>query len=309
MTAERRSGQTLKRTSLVTGGGPNPKSRGRDGKGAPMLRISSNLASFAAQRAMRQTDRDVGTALKELSQGTRFVTPGADPAGYAIAENLAAQTKGFQAALRNTENASSFIQVAEGALSEQNNILIRLRELAIQAASDTFSDTERGFLDDEFQQLVQEFDRIARSTKYGSQPLLDGSTKEYEFQVGVHKGDNDVIRYTNDTNTTASNLDIAGLGVGDKGDARDSLESIDEALVEMNSARAKLGAIQSRMEMSINHIQSQVENVGAAYSRMAETNIPEAVARVRRGQVLHQYQAAAMAVSNENHTNLLRLIG
>lgn len=273
-----------------------------------MLRISSSVAAFSAQRAMRQTDRDIGRALKELSEGTRFVTPGSDPAGYAISENLLAQTKGFQAALNNTENAASFIQVAEGALSEQNNILIRLRELAIQASSDTYSDTEREFLDAEYQQLTQEFERIAQSTTYGSQPLLNGSAKEYEFQVGVHKGADNVVRYTNDTNTTASNLGISGTGVSDKGDARDSLEDIDKALVAMGGARAKLGAIQSRMDASINHIQSQVEGLTGAYSRMSDANIPEAVSRVRRGQVLQQYQAMAMAISNENDTALLKLI-
>lgn len=266
------------------------------------------MATLTAARAFQQNERDLGRALKELSSGTKFVSPGADPAGLAIAENLAAQTKGYQAALRNTENATSFISIAEGALSEQSNIIIRLRELAVQAASDTLSEVEREFLNDEFTQLVGEFDRIALSTKYGSQPLLDGTSREYEFQVGVHKGEENIIRYTNDTNTTAQNLGLEGLGVSDKADARDSLETLDQAVIDLTAARAKLGAIQSRMDTTISHMTTQVEAISGAYTRMAETNIPDAISRVRRGQILSQYQAVALQVANSQMENSLRLI-
>ena len=272
------------------------------------MRISSSVSSLAAQRAFNRTERDVGQALKQLASGSRFSSPGADPAGMAIAASLQAQSKGYQAALNNTENATSFVQIAEGALNEQNNILIRLRELGVQGASDTLSDTERGYLDDEAQQLVQEFDRIARSTKYGSQGLLDGSTKEYEFQVGVHKGDENIVKYESDTDTTASAIGIDGLSVADKGDARDSLETLDEALIAMGSARAKLGAIQSRMDSVVNHLTTQVENVSAAASKMSDTDIPAAVSTLRRGQVLQQYQAMALAASNDSMNAYLRLI-
>lgn len=273
-----------------------------------MLRVASNVASIAAQRAMRTTERDLGRSLQELASGSRFNSPGADPAGLAISENVLAQTKGYEAALYNTQNASSFIQVAEGAISEQNNILVRLRELAVQAASDTYSDTERGFLNDEYQQLVQEFDRIATSTRFGSQALLDGSTKDYEFQVGVHKGEENIVRYTSDTNTTASNLGISGNSVSDIGDARDSLESIDQALIGLNGARAKLGAIQSRLDSSVNHISTQVESLSGAYQNMAQANIPDVISRVKRDQVLQQYQAAALQAANDIPANMLRLI-
>jgi flagellin len=273
-----------------------------------MLRIASNLASYSAQRAYNNTQKDTERALKELATGSRFTNPGADPAGQAIAEGLNAQTRGSMAALSNTENATGFVAIAEGSLAEQNNIIIRMRELAVQAASDTLSDVERGYLDDEYQQLIQEFDRIAMSTTYGSQALLDGSTKEYEFQVGVNAGDENIIRYTNDTDTTASNVGIDGLSVEDKSDARSSLKYLDKAMHTMAAARAKLGAIQGRFDSTISHLQSQVENVGGAYARMSETNIPDAVSRVRRGQILAQYQAAALAETNVMAGSALRLI-
>lgn len=274
-----------------------------------MLRISAGVASLAAQRAIHQTERDVGAALKELATGSRFSSPGADPAGMAIAEGLNAQTKGYQAATRNAENATSFVAVGEGALSEQNNILIRLRELGVQAASDTIGDTERGFLNDEFTQLSEEFDRIAKSTTYGKQPLLNGTSKSYEFQVGLHKGADNVIKFTNDTDTTASNLDLEGLAIDDKDDARDALETIDEAMTKVGGNRAKLGAIQSRLDTSISHLQTQTEGTAQAFSRMADTDVADAVSRAKRGQILAQYQAAALADSNEMQRNYLRLVG
>ncbi len=272
------------------------------------MRISSNLASLTAQRVLGQTQRFTEKAMQELASGTRFSTAGSDAAGYAIAENMRAQIRGYGSAKMNAENATSFVQLAEGALNEQNNILIRQRELAIQAASDTFSDKEREYLDYEFQQLSQEFDRIARTTKFGSQPLLDGSAKEYEFQVGVNKGPENIIRFNNDTDTTSSNLDIDGLSIGDIDDARDSLEDIDGALTSINGARAKLGSIHSRMESVINHIDSQEVNLSEAHSRMADADIPRALTDVRRGQVMMQYQAAMLAAANDSNQNLLRLI-
>lgn len=273
-----------------------------------LMRISSNIASLTAQRALGQTQRSMEKAMQELASGTRFATPGSDAAGYAIAENMRAQIRGYGSAKINAENATSFVQLAEGALNEQNNILIRQRELAIQAASDTFSDKEREFLDYEFQQLSEEFDRIARTTKFGSQALLDGSAKEYEFHVGVNGGSENIITFNNDTNTTSSNLGVDGLSIQGKSEARDSLEDIDEALTSINGARAKLGSIQSRMDSVINHIDSQEVNLTEAHSRMADADIPRALTEVRRGQVMMQYQAAMLSAANESTQNLLRLV-
>lgn len=273
-----------------------------------MLRISSNLASLSAQRALGLTQKNTERALQELATGSRFTSAGADAAGYAIAENLRSQIQGYKSARYNADNAVSFVAVAEGALQEQNNILVRLRELAVQAASDTFSDRERKMLDTEYQSLTEEFDRIAKSTKFGSQPLLDGSVKEYEFQVGISKGDENIIKYRSDSDTTLSNLNLDGSAVKDKSDARDSLESIDEALYKLNEARAGLGAIHSRMEIAVNHIDSQVENLSGAHSKMADADVASSVTEARRGQILQQYQASALSSANEAQGYLLRLI-
>ena len=273
-----------------------------------MLRIASNLSSMPALRAFGVTQRSVEKSMKALASGTRFTDAGSDASGQAIAGNLQAQIKGYRAARYNGDNAVSFVQLAEGALNEQHNILIRLRELAIQSASDTMGDKEREFIDYEVKSLVQEFDRIAKSTTYGSQPLLDGSSKVYEFQVGIHKGSENVITYSHEADTTASHMGISGMSVQDKDDARDGLEDLDKALVSINGTRAKLGAIQSRMESSASHIDSQVENLSAAYSKIADTDVALEVSNMRRGQILQQYQASVLAEMNNQHGYLLKLI-
>lgn len=273
-----------------------------------MLRISSNLASLRAQRSFHQSERETTQALKELASGHRFVSAGSDPAGLAISSSVNAQMKGYKAAQYNSDNAVSFLAIAEGALAEQNTIAIRLRELAVQAASDTLSDKDRKFLDSEFQQLVQEFDRIAKSTRYGSQPLLDGTHKTYEFQVGVHGGEMDRIVYKHDADSTAAELDIDGLSVADKYDARDAIDDLDDATIQLNAMRARMGAVQSRLETASSHIATQVENLTGAYSKMAETDVADAISRARRGQVLAQYQAAALQMANEQFGNMIRLI-
>jgi flagellin len=257
---------------------------------------------------MGQTQRATEKAMKDLASGTRFSQPGNDAAGAAIAEQLRGQVAGEKAALSNADNATSFIQVAEGALNEQNNILIRMRELAVQAASDTYSDKEREFLNYEYTQLSQELDRIAKTTTFGSTALLNGNSKDYEFQVGTNKGDDSIIRYTSDTDTTASSLGVEGGDVETKSDARSNLGDIDEALTKLAEARAKYGAVQSRLDSAANNLQTQIENVTAAHSRIADTDVAAAMSDVRRGQILQQYQAAVLAQANSSNEALLRLI-
>jgi len=273
-----------------------------------MLRVSPVSASLMAQRYLGSTQRSTEKAMKDLASGTKFNTPGADAAGAAIAEQLQGQLRGQKAALNNADNATSFIQVAEGALNEQNNILVRLRELAVQAASDTYSDKEREYLNYEYTQLTQELDRIAKTTTYGSTPLLNGGSKDYEFQVGTSGNSDSIIKYTSDTNTTASSLGVDGGDVETKSDARGVLKDIDDAMTKVAEARAKYGAVQSRMDSASNNLAVGIENIEAAHSRMADTDVAQAVSDVRRGQILQQYQASVLAQANNTNEVLLRLI-
>lgn len=257
---------------------------------------------------MGQNQKNLEIAMKQLASGNRFANSTVDSAGQAISENILSQVRGLEAATANAENATSLVQHAEGALNEQSNILIRMRELSVQAASDTFSETERGFLNFEFQQLGQEFDRIAMTTRFGSQNLLDGTSKTYEFHVGTEKGDYNRIVYNHDTNTTASELGIDGLSIDDQSSARDSLETIDSALEQVSGSRAKLGAMQSRMDYVVNNNESQKENLASAYSKIADTDVAKAVSEMRKAQILQQYQVAVLAEANQSQGYALKLI-
>lgn len=273
------------------------------------LRINTNLAANAVHRLISQSQRETVSNLKQLASGDRFADLQENAGDYAVAESLRAQVASMKAARNNAENATSFAAVAEGGLNEQNNILIRMRELAIQSASDTFGDDEREMLDMEFQQLNSEIERIAQSTTFVSTKLLAGDEKEYEFHIGVHATEDDTIKYKSDTNTSTNALGTNGLTISDKSDARSSLESIDEAMGKMAHARAGFGAIQSRLSSTVNNAGVQIENLEAARSRIADTDIAEAFTEMTRNQVLSQYQAAVLAQANQMPGAILKLLG
>jgi flagellin len=247
-------------------------------------------------------------SLKALASGNRFDHPNESSADFAISERLRGQLAGVKAGRLNAEAAQSFIQIAEGGLNEQNNLLIRMRELAVQSASDTFSDAEREMIHMEFQQLQQEVNRIAETTRFGSAKLLVGQQQEYDFQVGAYQGNENVIKYKSDTDTRASALGVDGLRVDDATDARDSLEVLDEALTLVATARARFGSIHSRLDSTINHAGSQAENLEAARSQIADTDIAEQVSEMYKNRALQQYQIAVLGEANRAPGELLRLI-
>lgn len=272
------------------------------------LRIATNLGAISATRHLAQTQRSLEKAYSSLASGEKNSGGSDGAATFAISEGLKAQISGLNAARNNADNASSFIQVAEGGLNEQNNILLRMRELAIQASSDTFGESEREMLDSEFQQITQEVDRIAKTTSYGRNQLLNGQDKEYEFQVGAYKGESNVIKYNANTNTTNSALGIDGLTVADKSDARDAIETIDEAILTINNSRANLGAVQNRLDSTVNHAYGQIEALSTARSKMADTDVAEAVGQMAKHQALAQYQLAVLAQANQFPGQVLKLI-
>ncbi len=272
------------------------------------MKIFSQAALLSTQRVMQQNQNKLEIAMKQLASGNRFANSSVDAAGQAIAENIKAQVKGMDAATANAENATSLVQHAEGALNEQNNILIRMRELAVQSASDTYSSVEREFINYEFEQINSELDRIAKTTRFGSQNLLDGSERTYEFQVGSDSNSSSRIVYQQDANTTGSELGVDGLSVDSQSSARDALDSIDSALEQISGARAKMGAVQSRLEFAVNNNQSQKENLSSAYSKLADTDVAQAFTEMRRAQILQQYQVAVLANANDSQGYALKLI-
>lgn len=274
------------------------------------LRIATNTAAQKVQSNIKQTGKASGEALEKLSSGKRINKSADDAAGLAIAKNMEAQVKGLRQASRNANDGISMVQTAEGAMNETSNILVRLRELSVQAASDTIGDTERGFLDKEYQQLVQEVDRIAESTKFGSISLLNGSGSEMDIQVGTFAGESGQIQYDpSQTNATASALNISGLSVASKDDARGSMENIDEAITSLSEQRANLGAVQSRLQSSVNNLEIQATNLDASRSVIEDADVAYESSQLASSNIAKQAGISSLAQANNIQQSALRLVG
>lgn len=272
------------------------------------LRINTNVASFGVQNAMAKSQREIENSMKSLSTGSRFAQLSTDPASKAISESLKSDLSGMDAARRNAEQAGSFAAIAEGGMSEQSNLIIRMRELAVQAASDTYSDNERAFMQTEFEKLQEEVDRIAQTSAFGSRKLLDGTSTSIDIQVGTHGTANSRITFSADTDTTLNGLGITGLTVDDKSSARDTLESLDEGLNRISTQRSKYGALQSRLESVQSFLSATIESVSGANSKLADTDLAKEVSNLRKNQILQQYQSSLLRTSNEQMDNALSLI-
>jgi flagellin len=272
------------------------------------LRISTNSVSISARRHLEKAHRQAEHSLQALASGRRIVRAGDDAAGFAIGELLRGQGKGLNQAMRNGNNAISMIQTAEGGLNEQNNILIRLRELAVQSASDTVSDTERGFLEKEFTQLTQEFDRIAQATEYGSAKLLTGEGKELEFHIGAHAGAENRIQYKMDADTRGSVMGVQSLSVAEEDDALDSLEDIDKAIGKLAGIRAGFGAMQSRLLHAVDNLSVQYENISEAQSRITDVDVAEESAKLVQAQIMQDMGVSVLAQASQRPKSVLALL-
>ncbi len=274
------------------------------------MRISTNIASINSQRAMGNTQREIQNSYAQLSSGNRINKSSDDAAGLAISETLKGQIRGFRQASRNANDGISLVQTTEGGLNEISNIIVRMRELGVQAASDTIGDRERGMVNVEIQQLKQEAQRIAVSTRFGSTHLLDGSANDFDFQVGVNnvKGEDRITFQASKADSQTSALGIDGLDYSDKEGAQDSLAILDEASIRVNKTRADLGALQNRLQSTITNLGVQDENLSAANSRIRDTDIAAATGELTRNSVLLQANTAVLAQANQSSNLALKLI-
>ncbi len=275
------------------------------------LRINTNVSSLAAQRNLGISSRNLQDNFRKLSSGERITQAADDAAGLAISENLRAQIRGGRQAKRNAGDAISLIQTAEGGLNEVSNIIIRLRELSIQAASDTVGETERGFTDIEFQKLKEEIDRISKSSEFNGTKLLDGSTGLLEFQVGIHNDPLlDRLRYDGTQNTaTLAALGLSAESVATKDGAQLSLKKLDDALVNINGTRSELGATQNRLSSIINTLGISDENLSAAKSRIRDVDVAAETADLTRNNILVQSGTSVLSQANQAPNLALKLLG
>jgi flagellin len=248
--------------------------------------------------------------LAKLSSGERITKAADDAAGLAISENLKAQIRSIRQARRNADDGISMVQTAEGGLSEISNIVIRLRELAVQAASDTLGNTERSFSDIEFQQLKDEVQRISKASEFNGRKLLDGSSGLVEIQVGAKNNPlQDRIRY--DGTTVVATLEALGIGaesVSTKESAQLALQRLDDALVNVNGVRAKLGALQNRLTSVIETLGITEENFSEANSRIRDVDVASETADLTKNQILTQAGVSVLAQANQAPTYALSLL-
>lgn len=275
------------------------------------MRVSTNMASINAQRNLLGSQYKIQDSFAKLSSGSRINKAGDDAAGLAISENLKANIRSTRQSTRNAQDGISMVQVAEGGLNEIGNIVIRMRELGVQAASDTVGDTERGFIDAEIQQLKSELQRISDVTQWGKTKLLDGSTPTFDFQVGINNSvEQDRISFEASQNVaTLDALGIAGLDYNSKQGARESLAVLDSAQESVNRQRANLGALQNRLTSTVNNLLISEENMSSANSRIRDTDVAEASAEAARNNILLQAGTASLAQANGMTGLALKLLG
>ena len=274
------------------------------------FRINTNVSSIAAQRSLTETNRDSRNTLAKMSSGSRITRAADDAAGLAISEKLKATIKSNSQANRNANDGISMVQTAEGGLDEVSNILTRLRELAIQSASDTVGNVERGFTDMEYQNLKQEVERIASVTEFNGIKLLSGEGEPLEFQIGVGNDKfQDHIAYdTSKQNARIESLGIADMAVATKEGAQNSLETIDSAIEKVSGQRAALGAIQNRLISTSNNLQITNENLSAANSRIRDVDYANVSAQNAKNNILTQAGTSVLAQANAQGQNALRLL-
>lgn len=274
------------------------------------LRINTNVASLEVQRNLKVSGEAQEAEFAKLSSGNRITKAADDAAGLAISTKVEAQTKGLRMASRNASDAISMVQVAEGALNETSNILTRLRELSIQAGSDTVGDLERGYLSQEYEQLVQEADRISKSTSFNGRSLLKGEGSPLQFQVGTHGGQDNMIEFdTSAIDASSESLGVGGTNVREKSEAIGNLERIDNAINKVSGFRASFGSVQSRLTSSINNLDVAIINQDSARSRIADVDVAESSAKLASAQIKNAAGTAALAQANQLGQSAMRLVG
>lgn len=271
------------------------------------LRVNTNVASLNAQRNLFNTSSQLGGNFSRLSSGLRIATAADDAAGLGISERMRADVRSYNVASRNAQDGISLVQTAEGALNEVSDILGRMRELSMQSANGTLSATDRTTLDTEFQQLVEEVDRISSTTQFNGVNLLDGANSSISIQVGIDGGTNDVISVSG-ANTSATELGVDG-NISTSGTATAMLSTLDSAIDSVNSARGTLGAQQNRLGSTLRSLANVRENTSAAESRIRDVDVAMETADLTRNSILQQAATSVLAQANAQPQLALSLLG
>jgi len=272
------------------------------------ISILSNSASVASQRHLAKSQRGLDKSLSKLASGLRIVRASDDAAGLAISESLRSQVRSLGAARRNAADGISMAQTAEGALNETHGMLMRMRELAVQAANGTMDTAQRGMINDEFTSLRSEIDRIAEVTEFNGTSLLQSGS--VDLQVGIDSGSDhriSVSLHTADSGGLASGLSSASLST--TSGARDAMDVIDNAINQVSEFRSNFGVLQNRLEVTMDRLHSAEENLGAAESRIRDADIASETSAMTRNQILMQAGVSMLGQSNQMPNIAMSLIG
>ena len=273
------------------------------------LRVNTNVTSINAQRNLSTVTDRLGTNFRRLSTGLRISTAADDAAGLAISERLRSQVRSLEQAKRNANDGISFVQTAEGALNEVSSILTRLRELAIQSSNGSVSGQDKETLDEEFQSLISEVNRIGRSTEFNGIKLLDGSNTSVNFQVGFGTTNNIDTLAVSLAAALSTSLALQSLDIGSGGVTTTAITNIDSAINKISSLRGSLGAIQNRLGSTINNLAIQVENLSSAESRIRDVDVAYETAQLTRNNILQQASISVLAQANAQPQSALQLLG
>jgi len=280
---------------------------------ATPLAINTNVGSLTAQRNLQKTARGLHQSISRLSSGTRVNSASDNAAGMAVSENMRAQLKGFQQAMKNANDGVAVLQTAESGYQSVSDLLIRMRELAVQSANDSVSDTERLYLETEFADLIDEINRISSVVEYNGIQLLDGSagssgTGLMVFQVGTRDSINDRIEIDLNSQDAAS-LGVSGDTVNTQPDAQSAITAIDSALELLSTARARIGSTINTLNVAVDGLASSIENYGNAMSQIKDTDMAEESSAFSKSNVLQQAGVAMLSQANQTPNLVMRLLG
>ncbi|MEB3186124.1 MAG: flagellin [bacterium] len=274
------------------------------------LRINTNIAAMNSHRVLTSNDTMLNKSLEKLSSGLRINTASDDAAGLAISQKMLGQVRGLDQAQRNAQDGISMLQTAEGGLSETQNILQRMRELAVQGANDTLTTADRQNIKDELDQLSGEIDRISGGTEFNTISLLGGgniATTGITFQIGANAG-NIVNISISTANTSTLTVGTGALSVDTAANASTTISNIDSALAAISTSRGKIGAYINRLQHTINNLSIQGENISAAKSRIMDLDMAKEVVHMSKAQILSQSATSMLAQANQSSQGVLSLL-
>jgi flagellin len=272
-----------------------------------MLNINTNYAAAFASNAAKQTSAGLNSAMEKLSTGSRINYARDDAAGVAISTRLTAEIEGLSMATRNAADAQSMLDTAEGGLQETHNVLLRMRELAVQSVNDTMTNADRAHTDAEFKQLQAEIDRISANTTFAGQKLLDGSVASFKFQIGEGSGQTLTVAIS-DMDSTALAVSTSHEDLVNQVNATAAITDIDTAIETVSTQRAALGAYSNRLGSTMSNLDQINVNLSASKGRIADADFAAETGNLAKNQILQQAATAMIAQANASKSSVLTLV-